>query len=130
MLHGPWRIELFGRLRALNAERCVDRFRTEKTGVLLAYLAYFGDRAHPRELLADMLWPDADTARGRMSLRTSLASLRRQLEPPGTRAGTVLVGDAASVRLHPGAFATDVAEFHRALQRAAEAPEGSERARH
>jgi tetratricopeptide (TPR) repeat protein len=59
MLHGLWRIELFGRLRALNADRRIDRFRTEKTGVLLAYLAYFGDRAHTRELLADMLWPAA-----------------------------------------------------------------------
>jgi predicted ATPase/DNA-binding SARP family transcriptional activator len=130
MLHGLWRIELFGRLRALNADRCVDRFRTEKTGVLLAYLAYFGDRAHPRELLADMLWPGSDAARGRMSLRTGLASLRRQLEPPGTRAGTVLAGTAASVWLHPGSFDTDVAEFNLALEMAAEAPEGPDRARH
>jgi predicted ATPase/DNA-binding SARP family transcriptional activator len=130
MLYSLWRIELFGRMRALNADRCVARFRTEKTGVLLAYLAYFGDRAHPRELLADMLWPDADVTRGRMSLRTGLASLRRQLEPPGTPAGTVLAGAADSVCLHPGAFDTDVAVFNRALEMAAEAPEGPERARH
>src|SRR5207253_2992050 len=54
MLQGPWRIEMFGRLRALNADRVVDRFRTEKTGSLLAYLAYFGDRSHSREELIEM----------------------------------------------------------------------------
>ena len=44
-----WRIELFGGLRALGGERVVTRFRTHKTSALLAFLALFPDRPHPRE---------------------------------------------------------------------------------
>src|SRR5690349_4751034 len=78
MLQGPWRIEMFGRLRCIGADRVLDRFRTEKTAVLLAYLAYHLDRTHSREELIGLLWPEADTARGQMSLRTAISSLRRQ----------------------------------------------------
>jgi hypothetical protein len=37
----PWRVELLGGVRALQGEQVVDRFRTRKTALLLAYLAYF-----------------------------------------------------------------------------------------
>jgi hypothetical protein len=37
----PWRIELLGRLRATQGELSLTHFRTHKTGLLLAYLAYF-----------------------------------------------------------------------------------------
>ena len=34
-----WRIELLGGLRAVQADRVVSRFQTQKIGLLLAYLA-------------------------------------------------------------------------------------------
>src|SRR5262249_4485026 len=108
MLYGLWRIELLGRLRARNAERSVDRFRTEKQAILREYLSYFGDQIHSREHLAELLWPDTDVTRSRMSLRTALASLRRQLEPPGTPAGTVISGKTATACLTTGSFQTDI----------------------
>jgi len=43
------RIELLGGLRVAQGERVITRFSTQKTGALLGYLAYYGDRAHPRE---------------------------------------------------------------------------------
>ncbi len=82
---------------------------------MLAYLALYGNRPHPREELIALFWPDADTEQGRTSLRTALASLRRQLEPSGVEAGAVLLADRQSVRLRPEAFTTDVAEFEKLI---------------
>src|SRR5688572_15737230 len=129
MLQGPWRIELFGGLRAVQGDRVITRFRTEKTGVLLAYLAVHRERSFSREELIELLWPEADIDHGRMSLRTALSSLRRQLEPPVTAAFGVLAADPSQVRLNPAAIQTDVAEFERALESASEAQDDAERAR-
>ncbi len=51
------RIELLGRLRVQQGDRQITRFRTQKTGTLLAYMAYHIERAHPREVLIEPLWP-------------------------------------------------------------------------
>ena len=122
----PWRIELFGGLRALSGERVLTRFRTHKTASLLAYLALFPDRTHSREELCDLLWPEADLDAGRMNLRVALNSLRRQMEPPGTPHGAVLTADRSKIQLNPNACLTDVAEFEAAL--AASARTGAEAA--
>lgn len=127
MLEQPWRIEMFGGLRARQGDRTIQRFQTVKTGALLAYLAYYPNRNHPRELLIDQLWPDVDLDAGRMSLRTALASLRRQFEPPGTPAGSVLVADRVHVRLNPQVFTTDVADFEACLSAAKRADSFEER---
>ena len=114
-----WRIQLLGGLRAARGDREITRFRTQKTGALLAYLAYHLDREHPREILIELFWPEAEINRGRQSLSQELYDLRRQLEPPGTPAGVVLLKDRAMVRLNPAAVTTDVAEFEAALGAAA-----------
>ena len=67
----PWQIELFGWLRATQGDRVVARFRTQRAGSLLAYLAYHLDRSHPREALIEVLWPESDPHAGRTSLRTN-----------------------------------------------------------
>ena len=118
-MNSPWHIHLLGALRARRGEQDITRFRSQKYGALLAYLALFRARAHPREELADLLWPDADMDVGRVNLRTALASLRRQLEPPGIPSGSVIVADGHhSVRLDARAAVTDVAEFEDALKQA------------
>lgn len=119
-----WRIELLGGLRARSQGRTLTRFRTYKTGVLLAYLAYYLQRCHAREQLIELLWPESDPAAGRQSLSQALSSLRHQLEPPGTPSGAVLVADRFSLRLHPETVTTDVSTFEQAL-RMAEAAEGA-----
>ena len=58
------RIEMLGRLRVQQGERVITRFSTQKTGALLGYLAYYRERAHPAEMLIELLWPGA-TARPR-----------------------------------------------------------------
>src|SRR5260370_40300406 len=112
------RIELFGGLRVEQADRLITRFQTRKTGALLAYVAFYRQRAHPRELLIEVLWPEDDIDSARQKLRLALTSLRRQLEPPGVPPGTVIMADRAMVQLNPAAITTDVAEVDAALDAA------------
>jgi DNA-binding SARP family transcriptional activator len=139
---GGWRIQLLGELRAAQAEHVVTRFRTRKTGELLAYLSYYRRRTHPRELLIDLLWPECDLETGRHTLSVALSALRQQLDAPvaetavaggeaptSADAGSVFVADRFSVSVNPHRITTDVAEFEAALQAAAEACDAGERAR-
>ncbi len=127
MLAEAWCIELFGALKARLGTVEITRFRSYRTGALLAYLACYRNRTHPREELIELLWPESEPEAGQMSLRTALSSLRRQLEPPGVPPGSVLVADRSQVRLNPPAFTTDVAEFEAALRSAAGAEDPAER---
>jgi predicted ATPase/DNA-binding SARP family transcriptional activator len=125
---GPrWRIELLGGLRATREGRSVSRFRTHKAEALLGVLAFRRDRAQPRELLTEMLWPDSEPAVGRNNLSRELSSLRHQLEPPGVPPGAVIVAGRTTIQLDPAAVTTDVAELEEWLGRAARAS-GRERA--
>jgi predicted ATPase/DNA-binding SARP family transcriptional activator len=107
----PCRIEMLGRLRVLQGDRAITRFRTRKTGALLAFLAYYAGRPHPREALIERYWPSLDARSGRENLRTALASLRRQIEPPGVDPGSVIEADRFTIQFRPGAVAIDVARF-------------------
>jgi predicted ATPase/DNA-binding SARP family transcriptional activator len=125
-----WKIELLGGLCVRQEERVLHRFRAQKPGALLAYLAYYPRRPHPREVLIELLWPNGEPQAGRNSLNTALSSLRRQLEPPGIPMGTVLQADRFTVHLNPAAFMTDVAEFHDALRAAGRATGRQEQTQH
>ncbi len=129
-MNTPWHVQLLGGLRARHGAQTITRFRSQKIGALFAYLALFRQRTHPREELVDLLWPDADLDVGRNNLRTALASLRRQLEPEGAAAGSIIQAQGRhSVSLHPDAVLTDVAEFEAALDAAARAEAPGEQAR-
>jgi predicted ATPase/DNA-binding SARP family transcriptional activator len=122
-MDAPWRIKLLGTLHATLGDRVVTRFRSQKIAALFAYLAYDMHRSHSRDELIDRLWPECDPDVARNRLRVSLTSLRRQLEPPGVPAGTVIVADRAAVQLNPHACVTDVTQFEAAIE-AADRAEG------
>lgn len=126
-MNEPWQIQLLGGLAAGQGDLRVSRFRTRKAAALLAYLAFYPSRTHPREDLVGLLWPDAELEAGHNNLRQALSSLRRQLEPPGMPAGTVLRADRLTVQIGPAAAATDVAAFESALRASAQAEEGADR---
>src|ERR1700684_983027 len=93
--------------------RCDGRpvtFDTRKAIALLAVLAVTG-REHSREELADLLWPDADTAKGR-------ASLRRTLSVTAAAMGAGLTISRAAVTLDLAAVRVDVREFEALIARA------------
>ena len=78
-------------------------FDTRKATALLALLAVTG-REHSREQLADLLWPEADSAKGR-------ASLRRTLSVTAAAMGDGLSISRAAVALEPALVRVDVREF-------------------
>jgi DNA-binding SARP family transcriptional activator/tetratricopeptide (TPR) repeat protein len=84
-------------------------FDTRKAIALLALLAVTG-REHSREQLADLLWPDADSAKGR-------ASLRRTLSVTAAAMGAGLTISRAAVALEPAAVRVDVGEFEALITR-------------
>ena len=127
MQYGTWHIELLGPLRASRGAEQITRFRTRLAAALLARLALFPHRDHPREELIDLLWPDANLEAARPRLRQELASLRRLLEPEADSAGTVLYADRFCLRLQSGVLTTDVAAFEAALENARSA-DGPDRA--
>jgi DNA-binding SARP family transcriptional activator len=114
-----WKVELLRELRVIGTEHTVLRFRSRMIGALLGFLAYRLGTRQPRDLLVELLWPECDCDTGRLRFRVALNSLRRQLEPPGVPAGSVLLADRTSVQLNPERVATDVAEFRTALRAAA-----------
>jgi len=111
------RVHLLGGLRVQQDNRSITRFRTYKTGALLAYLAFYRTRTHPREILIDLFWPDAAPERGRNSLSIALSSIRHQIEPPGVPADAVLLADRFTVGLNPENVTTDVEEFQGLIAR-------------
>jgi len=84
-------------------------FDTRKAIALLALLAVTG-REHSREQLADLLWPDADSAKGR-------ASLRRTLSVTAAAMGAGLTITRAAVTLELSAVHVDVREFSALIAR-------------
>jgi predicted ATPase len=120
-------IELFGGLRVLDGQRVIDRFRTQKTGALLAYLACHPDRLHSRELLAEIIWPESDLSAARNNISVALKSLRDQLEPPGGSMTPVFVSDRRYLRIGP-AVSSDVQQFEKLLARADRSRDARERA--
>jgi predicted ATPase/DNA-binding SARP family transcriptional activator len=122
----PYRISLLGGLTVDVAGQAFTRFRTQKTGGLLGYLAFYSEVAHPRDLLMDLYWPDSPEEAARNYLSKALSSLRQQLETHHSL-GPLLQADRFRIGLVPGAAATDVAEFID-LIREAESPEAGDRA--
>lgn len=116
----PWRVTLFGTLRLSRGDQTITRFKYQKVGGLLAYLAFHRHQMHARETLVEMFWPGIESPEAaRNSLSGALSSLRHQMEPPGTPAGAVLRADRFSVGVNSEAITTDVAEFEAAIEAAA-----------
>jgi DNA-binding SARP family transcriptional activator len=114
-----WHLRLLGSLQAERDGQIITRFRSQKFAALLAYLAVFPRRTHSREELADLLWPDAEVEVGRSNLRTALSSLRRQLEPPGTPARSVLITEGRHhVPVNGEGIVADIAAFEKAVAEA------------
>ncbi|WP_394796024.1 ATP-binding protein [Armatimonas sp.] len=104
-----WRIELFGGPCLISPSgETLSYFSTQKTAALLAYLALTLPRSHPRELLAELFWPDKDPTLSRNSLSAAVSALRPLL-------GEALLTNKLQVGLNPERVTCDVAEFEARL---------------
>ena len=110
----PLRIDVLGTPR-IEVDGEPLRVDTRKAVALLAYLAV---RAGPqsRDLLVDLLWPDADPDRGRAALRRTLSTLRSAL---GQRWVTV---SRTAVGLDAEPDAVDVGRFRGLVAGAGDGP--------
>src|ERR671916_1556658 len=102
-------------LRLLGPPRVIidgreSTFRTRKALAVLAYLAAEGGM-HRRDKLAELLWPGSTNGRGRTTLRSTLARIRRELREAAPGSGGELLkieGDLLGVEksrdqgAHPG----------------------------
>ena len=115
---GALRIQLFQGLRVCKRSVWIEHFGRRRAASLLAYLAYYPDRRHPREELIEMLWPGEDPNSTRPRPRQVLTSLRHTLDDSdGTKPG-ILIADHTSVRINSDVATTDVAEFETLLKAA------------
>jgi DNA-binding SARP family transcriptional activator len=74
------RIWLFGELRIEFDGRPLERISSRRARSLLAWLALHRG-LHPRSRVASLFWPDVLEESARMSLRTTLSTLRRECAP-------------------------------------------------
>src|SRR3954470_8630998 len=69
-------LSLFGQLQITSAGVPVTAFESDKARALLVYLAIESERAHRREALAALLWPDSTDSAARHNLRQTLLNIR------------------------------------------------------
>lgn len=102
-------IRLLGEIEVRRDGQLLD-FPTQKVKELFAYLVLHSDHAHPRVVLANLLWPETDEEHGRANLRKALSLLRKMLSPEAER---WLISSGGAVRFHPEDCWLDIEEFER-----------------
>ena len=110
------RVELFGGLRLVTPTQTIVHFRTQKTALLLAYLAANLHHTHPREALIDLLWEDSDIDTGRTSLRVALSALRKQFQQAGVPPHEAFYSDNLGIGLRSGTVTTDLREMEQNIR--------------
>ena len=80
-------VSVLGGLEVSIDDSPIQSFESDKVRALLAYLTVEADRAHRREKLIGLLWPDSPEEAARHNLRQALFNLRLVLgdhtaEPP------------------------------------------------
>ena len=100
-------LRTLGGLSLQDASGRPVKLRTRKSLLLLAFLAVDPERGWSREHLAATFWGDRMDQQARNSLRSALSDIRRALgdDAVSDRNGTLRIG--------PGAVATDVADLGR-----------------
>jgi predicted ATPase/DNA-binding SARP family transcriptional activator len=103
---------LLGRLQIEHRQVGAIALTNRKAIGLLAYLLVESDRAHSREFLLGLLWPDLPTAAAQNNLRVTWAHLRKSLETRASDEQPHLIGDRLALRFNPlGDHELDVARF-------------------
>ena len=113
----PLSLSLFGDVKLVRG-RSREIALPRKTRLLLAYLALVGERHHPRDKLAALLWQDRPEEQARHSLRQCLFTLDKSL---GNGETLLILADRNQLSLNRDLIEVDVWQFERHL--AAGSPE-------
>jgi DNA-binding SARP family transcriptional activator/predicted ATPase len=85
------RLSLLGSFQLTLGGEPVAGIKSNKTRALLAYLAVEGDRAHRREALAGLLWPDWPDRAAFSNLRYTLSNLRTCIRDAAAEPSVLLI---------------------------------------
>ena len=80
------RLICLGSLRMFFGGVPLSAVRSSRVQSLLAYLAIEADRAHSRDALAALFWPDESERAAKQNLRQALYELRQLLGEPALEA--------------------------------------------
>ena len=101
----------FGTFRVARAGAPIDTLRYDKVRGLLAWLVVESNRAHRRERLAALFWPDLPMPRARQNLSQALYILRKALDPAAAKPSWLAI-TGRTVQFVPDACcAVDVLRF-------------------
>lgn len=88
-------LALFGPFQLALDHQVIERFESNKVRALLAFLAVEHHRPHPREALAEMLWPGHAIEAARGNFRRVLANLRAVLNDQTSRPPFLIIAREA-----------------------------------
>src|SRR5512146_132340 len=109
-------IALLGTFKVSHHGQTLPGFRYDKVRALLAYLAVEKERAHRRDELVGLFWPDSSEEDARTSLRQALAQLRSAISDCRP-AQEILLVNRECVQWNPEADAdVDVIGFEETLK--------------
>ncbi len=107
------KLSLLGAFEASLDGKPLSGIKTDKGRALLIYLAVERGRAHRRQALAGLLWPDYPESAARENLRHALSNLRQVLGEEQNKVPFLLV-EGETLQLNPESDCwLDVAEFER-----------------
>ncbi|MDQ4076414.1 MAG: NB-ARC domain-containing protein, partial [Chloroflexota bacterium] len=104
-------LSLFGSFRVLLDGQPVTAFRSDKIRALFAYLALEADRAHRRDTLAGLFWPEVPQTQAQNNLRVSLHRLREALGDQGANPHYFQITHESVRFVPPDDYVLDVARF-------------------
>lgn len=125
--HGIWTLGLLHSFRLERAGQVMQRFQRRLQDELLAYLALQPTRAHGRDEIARLFWPDKPVSIAQRRLSHVLFFLNKELKALGLPEGTIQA-DYYTLQLAPG-IGTDVQQLESILSRAARDADPAERQR-
>lgn len=109
-------LRTLGALQVTLAATTVTAFPTDKIRALLVYLALEQRRAHRREMLATLFWPEIAPSLALNNLRVTLHRLRETLDKAQPGVGSALIESTRqTVQLNSARISTDVDTFQSLL---------------
>ena len=106
---------VLGSLQVLIDDKPVAALESDKVCALLVYLAVEADRAHRRESLVGLLWPDSPEQVARHNLRQALFNLRLAIGDHTASPPYLLISREAIQFSSASDFTLDLAQFNTIL---------------
>jgi predicted ATPase/DNA-binding SARP family transcriptional activator len=113
---GRLTLRVLGELQVLMDDVPVRSFESDKVRALLAYLAVEADRAHTREALIGLLWPDFTEETARHNLRQALFNLRLALGDHMAKPPYLLISRHSIQLNRESDYWLDIAQFNQMFE--------------